>query len=245
MTIGFLSIVKLSEESTFSSCNNKDKDKSKNINILYSINASNISKSLHYFSSKNLRTLKNFDEFSPVNKAKQDNLKNPLFKKLQVNPLHIDYKKINLRNVADIGNEEEICKKDTKNETSKNLPVLKDNTAMYIRKIDKRKILNKKNINKNLICEQYEQDFQCLKYMRKIPPKMPEIYEHVYKFKNNNTLFKDNESLGILNKGNIPNVFFDHLFANRKNKLNKCKYNKTSTTHRNKKKLITIIYYSP
>ena len=186
------------------------------------------------------------EEFPRRQKDKRDNLKDLLFKKISVNPCHIDYKKINLGKVTDTNKEtEEISKNDTKYKTTKNIPVLKDNAYNNINKIVKKKILNTKNSIKEIDNEQYGQNYKCLKYMRKTPPKKPQIFDDIYILKSNNTLSKGNESLGIVNKWKIPHVFYDHLFYNGKKTINKCKYNKTSITHRNKKKLITIIYCSP
>ena len=82
--------------------------------------------------------------------------------------------------------------------------------------------------------------------MREYPPKKPEIFEHEYDFSNRNILLKDNETLGKLNKGNIPIVFYNHLIFNKNNKFinNKYNYKKISMTQKNKKKLLTIIYYT-
>ena len=138
--------------------------------------------------------------------------------------------------------------KEIKSKTSKKIPEIKDNMSTYIRIIDKGKILKKKNgkkENKNINIEQYGQDYECLDFMKHNPPKEPQIFEHIYNLRNRNDKFKENETLGRLNKGNIPIVFYDHMFFNEKKKYKNCKYNKTSITHRNKKKLITIIYYSP
>ena len=86
-----------------------------------------------------------------------------------------------------------------------------------------------------------------LKDIKTNPPKEPELFLHIYNLKIINILFKNNETVGIINKGNIPIVFFNHLMIDEKHLMfnNKCKYNRVSLTQRNKKKLLTIIYYSP
>ena len=101
---------------------------------------------------------------------------------------------------------------------------------------------NKKNIKREL----YGQELN-LKNMKTIPPKQSELFLHIYNLRNRNILFKNNETVGILNKGNIPIVFFNHLMIEEKYVIfnnNKCKYNRISLTQRNKNKLLTIIYYS-
>ena len=100
---------------------------------------------------------------------------------------------------------------------------------------------NKKNIKREL----YGQELN-LKNMKTIPPKQSELFLHIYNLRNRNILFKNNETVGILNKGNIPNVYFNHLMIEEKYVIfnNKCKYNRISLTQRNKNKLLTIIYYS-
>jgi hypothetical protein len=102
-------------------------------------------------------------------------------------------------------------------------------------------INNKKNKKREL----YGQDLG-LKNMKTSPPKGPELFLHIYNLKNRDILFKNNETVGILNKGNIPNVYFNHLMIDEKYVIfnNKCKYNRISLTQRNKNKLLTIIYYS-
>lgn len=100
------------------------------------------------------------------------------------------------------------------------------------------------NNKKNKKIELYGQDLD-LKDMKASPPKEPELFLHVYNFKNRNILFKNNETSSILNKGNIPNVYYNHLMISKEYFLfNKCNYNKISLTQRNKNKLLTIIYYS-
>ena len=84
--------------------------------------------------------------------------------------------------------------------------------------------------------------------MRESATKSPELFSHFFDFVNNNTLLKENEVFGKLNRDKIPNIFYNHLLISENNKSfsrNKCKYHKVSVTHRNKKKLLTIIYYSP
>ena len=106
-------------------------------------------------------------------------------------------------------------------------------------------VIIKVNNKKNKMRELYGQDLN-LKDIKTNPPKEPELFLHIYNLKIINILFKNNETVGIINKGNIPIVFFNHLMIDEKHLMfNKCKYNRVSLTQRNKKKLLTIIYYSP
>ena len=89
---------------------------------------------------------------------------------------------------------------------------------------------NKKNL------ETYSQGKDTLKYLKINPPKLPNIYNHDYDLKN----LDNNETFGKINKGTIPVVFFGHLMSEKKKT-----FNRLSTTQRNKKKLLTIIYYTP
>ena len=112
-------------------------------------------------------------------------------------------------------------------------------------KVPKNNVLIKINNKKSKKSELYGQSLN-LRDMKASPPRQPELFLHVYNFNNKNSLFKNNETLGILNKGNIPNIYFNHLMIDEKYLIfnNKCKYNRISLTHRNKNKLLTIIYYS-
>ena len=94
--------------------------------------------------------------------------------------------------------------------------------------------------------ELYGQNFN-LEYFRKIPPKTPELFNHIYNIKNINVFTKDNETLGNLNKDIIPNVYYNHMIYNRDLEINnnKCKYLKSCIVQRNKKKISSIIYYFP
>lgn len=71
--------------------------------------------------------------------------------------------------------------------------------------------------------ELYNQNFN-LNCMKEYPPKKPEIFIHQINLNNSIILFKDNETLGIINKRKLPIVFYN-------------------ITKRNKKKLLHIVYY--
>jgi hypothetical protein len=132
-----------------------------------------------------------------------------------------------------------------KNENKKET---KDNKSNIIKRLDKRKIFNHIN-DKELVkttLDNYGQDQKSVEYMKEYPPKMPDLFDHAYNLYNKDCLIK-NRTINILDKGRIPNVFYNHLMVNINNKIskNKCKYISSSITQRNKKKLITFIYYSP
>ena len=115
-----------------------------------------------------------------------------------------------------------------------------------IKKVDKKniiiqKIYKKDTVNKRTDLYGQINDIKCLK---EYPPKKPELYNHEYKLSNKLKLFKENEKFGILNKDIIPNIFYNHFMIGVNNKKFKknCIY---TITQRNKKKLITIVYYLP
>ena len=98
---------------------------------------------------------------------------------------------------------------------------------------------NNININKNNSLDNYSQSYDVLSSMKKSPPNVPGIYSHDYNLENikNNLI---NETYGEIYQGKVPNIFYGH-FMSRKNKPAK----KSCMTQRHKKKLVTIIYYSP
>jgi len=118
-------------------------------------------------------------------------------------------------------------------------------------------VYNTQNINKEYILKQnlktnlkdiknhlFMQDKDIVKYMKTGPCRLPNLYSHDYNLKNNSIMEKDNETLGKVNRDTIPITFYNHLMiiGNKKIVNNK---NKISITQRNKRKLLTIIYYFP
>ena len=75
--------------------------------------------------------------------------------------------------------------------------------------------------------------------MKSAPPLLPNIYNHEYNFEDSKNNFT-RETYGEIDKGKIPNIFFDHLMVKKKKT-----FNKSCITYRNKKKCLTLIYYSP
>ena len=130
------------------------------------------------------------------------------------------------------------CSKKCENSNTKDSNINNNNKNNKKRVIDKLNIKNSKNI------EIYGQRYD-LKMMRESPPKSPELFFHLYTMNNKRKLFKENDSFGIIKNDKIPNIFYNHfLFTENKYFLN-YRYKKISMTHRNKNKLLTIIYCSP
>ena len=87
--------------------------------------------------------------------------------------------------------------------------------------------------------DNYSQNYDIMTQMKKQPPKLPELLNHDYNLNNVNQNSK-NEAYGEIYKGKIPNIFYGHLMIDKNGTINK-----SCITQRNKKKLLTIIYYSP
>lgn len=145
-----------------------------------------------------------------------------------------EYKKINIAVNKRISKNKFKCKININNapipvhNVKNNYKSIKHN---LIKKIDKKNV-ELYSQNKNINC------------MIENPPTMPSIYDHDYNLQNK----KISETYGDLNKDTVPIVFYNHLMVGDNKKYfknNKMKYVKTSVTHRNKKKMLTIIYYSP
>ena len=108
------------------------------------------------------------------------------------------------------------------------------------------------NINKNVKLEMYTQniDVSC---MKKCPPKLPDLFNNEYGFHYNVKGAISSDTYGQLSKGIIPNIFYSHLMVGtnltyigfRRGKNNIKNYFNMSMTQRNKKKLLTIIYFTP
>jgi hypothetical protein len=103
-----------------------------------------------------------------------------------------------------------------------------------------------KTLAKKKKSEIYSQNLD-ISLMKGKPPKVNELFLHDYSF-SDKLIDKSNETFGKLDKETIPVAFYHHLMISDKNEKafnNKHKYCRTSITQRNKKKLLTIIYYSP
>ena len=127
-----------------------------------------------------------------------------------------------------------------------NTSILVNNNLQNCKNINKNKLnKNIKNKEKNDFYTQ-NKDISC---MKEIAPKLSELMNHEFNLRNKNILDnKSNETFGQLNKDTIPIIFYNHLMITENrtkigNKKNK--YFKSSITQKNKKKLLTILYYSP
>ena len=118
--------------------------------------------------------------------------------------------------------------------------ILKNNDNIYKKNVSKKKIELMKNdyFNQN-------KDITCMKGKM---IKIPELFNNEFNLQKENISNIYNKTFGKLNKEIIPISFYNHVMFNENinNIMNKNKnYFKTSITERNKKKLLTIIYYSP
>ena len=119
-------------------------------------------------------------------------------------------------------------------ETKKNYNISSSNNNSNIEALVKKASKIRNENNSGL----YSQDFDILNFMKIKPPKLPNIYDHDYDLQNSNKKPK-NEAYDEIDKGKIPVIFLGHLMTGKKKSLNK-----TCITQRNKKKLLTIIYYT-
>ena len=129
-----------------------------------------------------------------------------------------------------------------------NLPASTVANSNYNRKkISKQEKSLKLGILSNkTIDEIYSQNID-LSFMKEKPPKLPELFFHDYTF-NDKLIVKTNETYSKLNQETIPTSFYNHLMISDENKkfaINRNKYFRTSATQRNKRKMLTVIYYSP
>ena len=244
--LGYISKPKLSEESTFSSFNNnKDNKITKNNNLMNLSNNPKIPKLFLCF-SEYLSARKFCAEYGLYNEEDMKNENDNLYKDKHDIIHNIKNRQINFDK-----NTKKYYDKIIKNDKTQEF---KDNKAFYdkypeksqIKKVDKKniiiqKIYKKDTLNKKTDLYGQINDIKCLK---EYPPKKPELYNHIYNLKNKLKLFKENEEFGMLNEDIVPNIFYNHFMACVNNK----KFNKNnvySITQRNKKKLITIVYYLP
>ena len=131
-------------------------------------------------------------------------------------------------------------------------PKKNDINNITFKKTKKEKVSKIVNKEEKFNIESYSQNYN-LSCMKKCPPKLPDVFKHKHNFDNNGIGTKSNCTYGQLSKGIIPNIFFGHWMVdcnqNYKGFRNKEKKNKnffkSSVTQRNKKKLLTIIYYAP
>lgn len=211
------------------------------IEFLSKINTSSSTSYSSFIKNKEFDSNKNENESSIDNVSKSDRI------------YYVSTPKTNIKDIYEIENKMKpsyVYKNAQKNLNlnfvnnkiiNKNINFIEYNSI----KVPKNNILIKINNKKSKNSELYGRNMN-LKDMKSSPPREPELYLNVYNLNNKNSLLKNNETVGILNKGNIPNVYFNHLMIDEKYLIfnNKCKYNRLSLTQRNKNKLLTIIYYS-
>ena len=99
---------------------------------------------------------------------------------------------------------------------------------------------NKINKNKNNI-------IQFKNELKSFPPKIPFLLNNTYKlYKNGKNNFCINNSYDIINRSEVPNVFYNHMMAKDYLISNKnLNFYSLSTTKRVKGKLLTIVYFAP
>lgn len=96
--------------------------------------------------------------------------------------------------------------------------------------------------------EQYIQNKDKTYRLKEKPSKFPYLYYHDSNLEYNNMpLSKNCETYGKICRDVIPRIFFNHVMTckNKKNINNRKKCFEISITQKVKKKLLTIIYYSP
>lgn len=203
--------------------------------------------------SSNFQIIALFKNFSSKNISRKNNIFN-LNSKIEesneiLKPKNKDIKVKPYYKLSDLLKSNPVNKKTYINKNKCKISINNSNPLNSIKinqNINKNDIIKQKNIkNYNINNEGFSQnkDMNC---MKEETPKFPELYNHEYDLENHNIKYnKNNKTYGILNQGTIPIIFNNHLMINQNKKMNKNKYIKSSITHRNKKKMITLIYYSP
>jgi hypothetical protein len=241
---------KFSDASTFCSINTKDMEEKKLITTTDPISNLKINNSFNFSSAINILRLNKLiyldseDILKYRNKYKSLDKFNAKEEKIIVNKFEVNYQ--NRKNI-DCAKNKPQC--NIKNNNVSNLvnTVPKSNDKKNnISKQKQKKRLKLKALSNKKKSEIYSQNLD-ISLMKEKPPKVNEFFQHDYSF-NEKPTEKSNETFGKLNKETIPVAFYNHLMINDKKEKtlnNKHKYFRTSTTQRNKKKLLTIIYYSP
>ena len=230
--LGNISEEKISDKSTIYSISTKEiEEGSANINKT----KSNKFRIFHYYSTKNiLKKNKCFSLELKLDKNKK--LLKSINTDIETNPIHklSENKKFNFV--------------DNNSYQKKNICKININNASIHKNVNKRDFITSKikktEISKNDIYTQ-NKNINC---MKKVPPKIPELFSGEYNLDNKNIVNNSNgETYVKLNKGKMPICFYNHLTINANNKkiINKKKFFKSSITFRNNKKILTLIYYSP
>ena len=195
-----LIIKRTSSETTLSSQNNKDIDEIKIIKNKTYLKLLNSANSFNYYlSSKNLIIKNIFTKLLDIyNKDKKHQLLNK----------EISYGSKEKNNYEKSIKQNEIKKAKNTNNFKKNISKNKKSKDNNILKNKKGKVICKNKENNN---EFYGQNYNIKSIMRENPPILPDLFSKVFNLSQKDTLFKDNESFGILNKDSIPNIFYNHF----------------------------------
>ena len=196
-----------------------------------------------FFSLKN-ENKKKIDTKKHYSNKTNEILFNDLFNNLKIN----ECKKIETHsgkknNNFDSNNKTIIT--NTINNVSKNVNTFPIPTTQ---KIGNKKNISKHNNNKSSHnpIEVYTQNKEIFKNIDQRPPNAPSLYKYECDLSSDLVLDKKGENYGTINKGKVPISFYNHLITGKEQKISnyKNKYLKTSITHRNKNKILTIVYYS-
>jgi hypothetical protein len=209
-------------------------------------NSFKFSSSINILKLNKLMYLDSEDKLIYRKKCKSLDKFNAKDKKIIVNKFEINYQ--NNKNIDDAKNKPQCNIKNNNASNLVNTFLTSNNKKNNIskQKQEKKQSLKLKAMANKKKSEIYSQNFD-ISLMKERPPKVNELFLHDYSF-NEKLIDKSNETFGKLNKETIPVAFYNHLMINDKKEKtfnNKHKYFRTSITQRNKKKLLTIIYYSP
>ena len=196
---------------------------------------------LSFVNNKN-KSIKSKD--NKKTKCQNKNSKSKSKEKIKYNNINIcnsTYKNKKINNIS-------TPEKMKKGHNNNNVINKKDNKDVDIVNINKNVKLEIKNVKLEIYTQNI--DVSCMKIC---PPKLPDLFnnEHGLQYNVKGTISSD--TYGQLSKGIIPNIFYSHLMVGtnltyigfRRGKNNIKNYFNLSTTQRNKKKLLTIIYFTP
>jgi hypothetical protein len=210
------------------------------LNINHFIDAKNpnnsINRLIHSYTSINLYSNALFHKFVLIKKEEYLKNKNNLFN-IGISPKYYN-KESNKKEHYNINIKIQTSKSNNKNNIKKSCSNYKTENKKMVNQFNEKE----KNLKNNKIGSDYS-----IESLRPFPPKLPQLYTYKYKINSKLSFSKGNETLALLNKDNIPNVFYNHLMINKRNSLffSKHRYNRILMKKRNKNKLLSIIYYSP
>ena len=141
-------------------------------------------------------------------------------------------KRINLKNKISISNESTHVNKINEVKTKLN----KSKTHISKENLEERKAKKTDAYHQNTD--------KSMGLMNAVPPTLPSIFNHNYNLERNIT--NNSISFGKLNKELIPVPFYNHfMVAGGRRLIDEKKYIQSTITQRNKKKLLTIVYFTP